>query len=369
MSVAAARPQTAELSAAKLKKKSAAQTAQKETSTSPLKRVAKDARLDFIRRAQVWTPTNIPEMDLKAGPQGAGAFAPDEMVACDYVEAKLSGNTPKFNCAIDETDVVKVRYGKDNGEVQGSVLATRLLWALGFGADAVYPVRMTCRGCPADPWTMHRRVDGETLFDPAVIERKFPGREIESRDNPGWAWPELDLADVDHGGAPTKQRDALKLLAVFVQHSDNKPDQQRLLCLDKGKETSASCDKPFMMLHDVGLTFGHANLFNRGAAGSVNFEEWSKVPIWKDAAACIGGLSVSQTGTLSDPKIGEAGRQFLADLLLQLSDQQLHDLFEAAHVDRRSRKPGSDKPPASVDEWVAAFKHKRDEIVTNHCKS
>ena len=68
-----------------------------------------------------------------------------------------------------------------------------------------------------------------------------------------------------------------------------------------------------------------------------------------------------------DPPISEAGRQFLANLLLQVTDQQLRDLFDVARVDRRSRKPNSAEPPASIDEWVAAFKHKREEIVRTRC--
>jgi hypothetical protein len=92
------------------------------------------------------------------------------------------------------------------------------------------------------------------------------------------------------------------------------------------------------------------------------------LPIWRNAQACVGHMSKSLTGTLGNPTISEAGRQFLADLLVQLTDQQLSDLFDVARVDRRSRKPGSTEPP-STDEWVTAFKHKRDEIVTNRCTS
>src|SRR4029453_16522737 len=101
----------------------------------------------LLRKAHVWTATSVSEMDLKAGPQGKGAFPLNEMVTCDYVQAKPSGNSPKFDCAIAPGDVVKVKYGKGNGEVHAEVLATRLLWALGFGADSMYPVRVTCRGC------------------------------------------------------------------------------------------------------------------------------------------------------------------------------------------------------------------------------
>ena len=93
---------------------------------------------------------------------------------------------------------------------------------------------------------------------------------------------------------------------------------------------------------------------------------WTQTPIWKDRAACVGHLSKSHTGTLGDPGISEAGRKFLADLLVQLSDQQLHDLFEVARVDQRADSNG-EVSAVGVDDWVAAFKSKRNEIVTNHC--
>jgi hypothetical protein len=327
----------------------------------------KEARLAFISKAQVWAPTDVAAIDLRAGPQGRDAFQPNEMVTCDYWPTKLPGTSQKFDCAIGEGDIVKVRYGAKNGKVEGSVLSSRLLWALGFGADRLYPVRVTCRGCSEDPWTLRQRVPGEQVFDPAAIERKPKGHEMKSTHKGGWAWPELDQVDESQGGAPKAQRDALKLLAVFLQHTDNKPEQERLLCLPNGRTDEGDCDQPFMMLHDVGLTFGQANLFNRTSVGSVNFEQWQKTPIWKDPAACVGKLSKSLTGTLSDPVISEAGRQFLAGLLVQLTDSQLHDLFDVARVDRRSRRPDSTDPPASVDEWVTAFKQKRDQIVTNHC--
>lgn len=173
--------------------------------------------------------------------------------------------------------------------------------------------------------------------------------------------------DEAEGGAPRAQRDAVKLLAVLMQHTDTKAVQQRILCLPGEVSADGECRRPFLMLHDVGLTFGHANYFNRTVTGSVNYEQWAQTPIWRDAKTCVGHLSQSMTGTLGDPTIGEAGRQFLASLLVQLSDAQLRALFTVAHVDKRSRKPNSDEPPASVDEWVSAFKHKRDEIVSTRC--
>jgi hypothetical protein len=210
-------------------------------------------------------------------------------------------------------------------------------------------------------------VSGEQVFDPAAIERKPPGHEMKTSKGDGWAWPELKLIDESQGGAPKEQRDALALLAVMMQHTDNKPDQQRLLCLPGSLKHDGVCEKPFMFVHDVGNTFGSETLFNSSLTSSANFAEWSKTPVWRDSPACVGHMSKSYTGTLGDPKIGDAGRKFLADLLDQLTDRQLHDLFDVAHVDRRRLKVNDAEPAASVDQWVDAFKRKRTEIDLAHC--
>ena len=331
----------------------------------------KETRADLIARAQVWMPTDVPSMDLLRGPTSPDGFAPGATVACDYVKRPLDGNSPKFACELSPDDVVKVKYGGTNGEVYGEVLATRLLWALGFGADHMYSVRVICRGCPAGIGIIDRG-NGERLVDPAAIERKMPGREIESGGAKGWAWRELEAVREDAGGAPRAHRDALKLLAAFMQHTDSKPEQQRLLCLDKrsgkGHPTRERCASPFLMLNDVGLTFGSANLLNADTPGAVDLVKWSKVPVWKPGTVCTALLRRSASGTLEDPVISEAGRAFLARLLSQLSDAQLHDLFTAARVQLRPRDPSSGRSGfPTVDEWVQAFKAKRAQIVDRRC--
>ncbi len=245
-----------------------------------MKQVSEEARFAMIQRAQIWTPVTVSRMDVRRGPQGEGAFEPNAAVSCDYVEEKLNGAQPKFDCRLDDGSVVKVKYGL-RGEVQGEVLATRLLWALGFGADRMYPVIVTCRGCAADPWTSRYTVTETHVFDPAVIERKAPGRAIETRKVKGWAWPELNMVDQTQGGAPIEQREALQLLAVFIQHTDSKPVQQRLVCLSHGNAGEAGCEKPFMLLNDVGQTFGKANFLNRDNVSSVNFDDWSETRVWE----------------------------------------------------------------------------------------
>lgn len=328
-------------------------------------------RLAILRRARVWTPTDVASKNIKQGPQEHGAFAPGATVSCDYVDRKLAGKTPKFSCAVGADDDVKVKYGLDNGEVYGEVAGTRLLWALGFGADRMYPVRVVCRGCPSTiTGSGLTRTSNGLILEPAVIERKAAGHEVETRPGEGWSWKELDLVDEAVGGAPIEQRDALKLLAVLMQHADTKPEQQRLVCLDEMKPGGGAeaCGRPFMLLNDLGVTFGRSDIFNRDSKGGVNFGRWSAAPIWKDKEGCVGNLARSLTGTLSNPVIGEAGRQFLAGLLGKLSDSQIHDLFDVSRVTRRLNPvSGKAAPVASVDDWANAFKKKRDEVAGRRC--
>jgi hypothetical protein len=79
------------------------------------------------------------------------------------------------------------------------MLATRLFWALGFGADRMYAVRVICRGCPASIKGGTPLPSGDRLFDPATVERKAAGRGIETYADQGWAW--WDLEDVDPAAA------------------------------------------------------------------------------------------------------------------------------------------------------------------------
>lgn len=316
--------------------------------------VSDKERLAAIRRGHVWTPTNVPAMDIRTGPQGPDAFAPDAEVTCEYVPDKSSGNSPKFTCLIPPDNKVRVKFGATNGEVFAEVAASRLFWALGFGAERNYPVRVDCHGCPPD-------LEDTEL---GTIQRPYPGQDIQTRSRYGWSWEELDEIEEGAPRSERAHRDALKLLAVFVQHTDSKTEQQRLLCPDGPPD---ACPDPLLMIHDLGQTFGQANIFNRNMVGSVNLHNWANSPVWKDQAHCIGNLPQSQTGTLANPAIGEAGRRFLADLMVQLTDAQIRDLFEVARFSERALKNPDDA--ASVDQWVGTFKAKRDEIVTTKCPS
>jgi len=348
-----------------------------------LKSLSVAERREVIERARVWQPISTSSLNLVRGPvlSPAQRIAPETTCAFVFPDKPLSGMTPKFQCALTKDDEVKVKYGEKNGEVFAEVAASRLFWALGFKADAMVPTRVTCRGCPDDPfaasssdWQRGRPTSVSTrVFQPAIIEREVAGKSIEVKDYEGWAWPELDQIREQGGGATRAHIDALKLLAVFVQHSDSKPEQQELVCADgrvgKDARGNETCASPWLVVKDLGATFGKATLLN---GSKMKLSDWDGEPIWKDARQCVGNLSRSFTGSLEDPSISEAGRRFLAGRLQMLSDRQLRDLFTVSRVELRGEDiTGADgnRRKVTVDDWVRVFKRKRSEIAAARCQA
>jgi len=320
------------------------------------------ARETLISRAKVFHPN----------PGGQDAADPNlaaEEVVCHYVLKPAKATTPKFDCRLENGDVVKVKYGRSR-ERQGEAAATRLLATLGFGADRVEIMRrVRCHGCP--PWPFQLRILAEQfllvpLFERAValagvrefewvaVERKLAGRAIEVDGFEGWDWRELDLLEPGKGGATRAELDALRLVAVLLGHWDNKAPNQRLVCLgpEKGHDPDAPCDVPLLMLQDVGATFGPTK---------VNYEAWSALPIWKDAATCTVSMeTMPYEGILFPPvQISEGGRRLLAGRLRTLSRAEVQALFERAHFPR----PVIDgKQAEDVLPWVDAFEAKIRQI-------
>jgi hypothetical protein len=291
-------------------------------------------------------------------------------VSCRFVPKPAKATTAKFDCRLENGDVVKVKYGRSR-ERQGEVAATGLLAALGFGADHVSTVeRVRCYGCP--PWPFQLRLLAEQfLLAPLVertldygdardfrwvsIERKIEGRAIEIDDFEGWDWRELSLVKSSAGGASAAELDALRLIAVFLAHWDNKATNHRLLCVGDSQDTpdpAAPCDKPLLMLQDVGATFG---------PGKVIFKKWAPLPIWKDPGTCLVSMeTLPYDGILFPPvRISEGGRALLANRLRKLSTAQVHALFQHA----RFPDPVTGEIPArDLTPWVRAFEDKVRQI-------
>lgn len=341
------------------------QAAKSDAPVAPAKKttmnVSAEERLDALSRAQVWRKPPVP---LAQARLGAPVSQPTAL-SCKFLVTDLGGTAQKFDCVLENGDQIRVKYGR-TPEIPSEVAATRLLHALGFGADEVMLVeRLRCHGCPAEPFVTMRAVDltdSDGLYNKFVdyddyqdfawvaVEKKHWGRPIGSDQAKGWAFFELDYVDAAKGGAPRAHVDALRLLAVFLAHWDNKSENQRLVCLsEKDWPEGGACGAPFAMLQDTGGAFGPRK---------VDLEGWASAPVWDDRANCVTSMTTMpyEGATFTPVRITEAGRRHLAGLLGQLSDQQVHDLFAGARFDQATGLLKNE--PSPIPAWVAVFKAK-----------
>ncbi len=322
-------------------------------------------RLAILQRAE-WRLSPDRAAAFAATVPSLEAFA-DSVRDCRFLNEPPSGTTAKFNCVLDGGTVIKVKYGR-NPEVQAEVAATRLLRLLGFPADEVAIVpRLRCYGCPRDPfvmlvagtWTYTREwlgpsgfADGYTDFEWVAIERRFPAPAIETDGTKGWAWWEVRNNTVHRADL-----DALRLLAVFLAHWDNKSENQRLVCLDETQPASAAaapdCLEPLAMIQDLGATFGPTK---------VNIGRWASGPIWQDRSTCRVSMRALpwHGGTFPDAEISEAGRRRIADRLAALTDNQLRDLFGAARFAEFQTATDDER---DLRQWITVFKSRVRQIV------
>jgi hypothetical protein len=364
-------------------------------------------RLAAIQAATIYVPRPVSTADVMQGPaQNPKQFQlhPDDKMTCDFVTPgkEMGGNTPKFACKITKVEStngqvqtltagmdeepLKVKYGGTDNEIYAEVVSTRLMWALGFYADSWFPVHVVCNNCPGNP-EEGSGTPGVQTFDAATVVRKYPGHKMYVTGNSaeGWSWDEFEKSN----GRPVAEKDALRLLAAFIQHSDNKPPQQRLVCdkVNVNPSSATTCNNSLMLVQDVGATFGGGGAFTSNDGAKMNLQNWSGKKLWKttgtpgmDEAKCpvceaILDKSLTAKNGLSNPTISEEGRRMLAGLMCQLTDQQIEDLFKASRVSTMPKYHNSDGSfKQGLDEqtietqWVQAFKAKREDMARGRCR-
>jgi hypothetical protein len=279
-----------------------------------------------------------------------------------------------------------------NGEVWGEVMSTRLMWGLGFYADAVYPTKVICHGCPAVPFRATKRdtkVASRHFFWSAV-ESKFPGETVEMTEDQGFnvnpSSEDLHALGQDDGltAEEATQIEAWKLLAAFLVHADNKPENNRVMCQkdrlveegpDKGKCNGAS----YVLFQDVGNTFGNSSVNFLSIAGykKAEYAEWKSKPIWENASTLTARLE--SRWDLKSPTVSRAGCQFLAKRLKALAPETCHadvascpvnDIFKGSRVGYRGEQGEfvnaetgqREKRQVSAEDWTRLYIEKVAEL-------
>jgi hypothetical protein len=374
---------------------------------------SKEKRLHYLATAQIWAdPGELTPPALLAGPpladgSGVESALDGRPFPCTFAKPgkTMGGNTLKFACTTATGRMIRVKYSdqskKNNREIFAALAASRLLWALGFKTYPIYPLSLDCKDCPEDPVSgsgpraerMYLAIYSPQFTDPVMVDRS------DQDQDQGWRWGELDKAidSLPEGALRSRQRqhfDALVLAGVLLQHGDRKPEQQRLACgsplnlqagsvrpLGESDEPgqlsvlvenpgATACDAPTVAVQDVGATFGGAGKRTKGSTAKMNLKEWVAKPVFQPkgesgkASECRGELTVSMAageGSMSNPRIGEAGRLFLVERLKRLTDAHLRAIFTAARVEQIT------EDHAAVDAWIGAFKDKVRQIQEHTC--
>ena len=325
--------------------------------------VTASVRDDALRGARI-VVGNVRRDALIADPPDPKGVLTGEEVSCTFVPHAPGGTSLKFDCTLDDGEVIRVKYGHQP-EIHAEVAATRLLTALGYAADQVYMVRrVRCVGCPANPFVTMLVLDAigapgtsaalasksdQRDFEWVSVERKFDAAPIEDETRQGWAWWELKNVE-----APRVDLDAFRLMAVFLAHWDNKADNQRLVCMDRSFTGAQACTDSVLMIQDVGATFGPTK---------VNLSRWRHMPIWADRATCTVSMHAMpyRGATFADAQISEAARVRVGTQLASFSDADLRKWFADARFPQFYESTDDRK---DLDAWVAAYRDRVDQILT-----
>jgi hypothetical protein len=178
------------------------------SSCAPALRNTAEGPLDARKLAELWTPpASASSRNLFYGPGGrAGMPAPTERFI--VTDADTTGNSRGYDVVDSRGRKWKVKLGE---EVQPEIVASRLLWAIGFHQPAVYyvPAIRLAGGDPGD--------EGK----PARLRAEF-GYSTEG----DWSWHENPYVG-------TRQLNGLLIANLILNNWDLKPSQNRIYEIDE----------------------------------------------------------------------------------------------------------------------------------------
>ena len=337
-----------------------------ESQRSSRKRVlSPDERDEALARAQVWRRPQVP---VSKAYLGQDRSAPREL-DCTFKLNPPSGTTPKFDCVTGNGEEIRIKYGV-GGELPGEAATTRLLTALGFGADSITLIeRLRCFGCPKEPFTVMKLVattgtdslyehvineESYEVFRWVALERRFPALAIDVTDGTeGWAFFELDKVDSAKGCRATRACRCTPFAcglsrALGQQVGESAPG----LSVGGLAGRHRLPDSPFCCFRMLVPPLDPGRWISRtgNARPSGKIARRARSP----CVTCPTTVPPSATA-----RVSEEGRRFLSGLLEQLTDVQITDLFSGARFDKGA---GHLPPVRAVDEWVRVFKARRAAI-------
>jgi hypothetical protein len=292
-------------------------------STTAAQKTIKTAAQVADGRAVLWESVPVENQNTFYGPGGEG-MQPD-LSNVTFVQEEKSGHNKKYRIKDGQGRVWVAKLGT---EAQPETSAVRLLYALGYKTEINYLVPTIT-------------IPGKGTFKNVRLEAR--PENIDRLDE--WKWRSNPFVG-------TNELQGLKIMQIFMNNYDLLDLQNKVLLVKDSPDRELD-----YIISDLGSTFGRFGknnfpLFFRFGRRANSPAKWNKAPFVKGARK--GFIRFATTGSKGRSlmkNITLAQGRWLADLLLRLNDQQLHDMFRAANYS-----------PADVEILVNAAKRRIREL-------
>lgn len=254
---------------------------------------------DNFGRAVLWHRVDVASQDTYLGPGGA-SMQPD-LSHIDFIEQETSGTNLKYRIRDASGRVWVAKIGK---EAQSETAAVRLLSALGYYTDVNYLVPTLT-------------IPGKGTFSNVRLALRPEGEKRSEL----WSWGKTPFEN-------TPQMKGLMLMMAFINNWDLKSTNNHVIRGGNGPER--------YIVGDLGATFGKSGsnslpIFFRIGRSRNDPKGYAKTKL-------VAGVTNYKVRVVYHGKnrsrmhdFTKADARWLADLLLQLKDDQIRDMFRAAN--------------------------------------
>lgn len=300
-----------------------------------------------MHNAVLWAqPASIASLDLYAG-MGGAKHAPQAPFT--FVEEAKSGTNPKFDVKDADGKKWRVKLGE---EAQPEVVASRLLWAVGYFVNEDYLLPT------ATVANLKLKRGDEKVKNGEVENARFARKPAGERKIGIWAWK-------DNPFAGKREFNGLRVMMAVLNNWDLKD-------VNNAVYSDSKTGQQVFLVSDVGATFGSNGLeFSKARAkGNIASFKGSKFVTKVTATTVSFGTPSAPTGVFL-ASLGASAKSYamrrdlqwigrdipiedarwMGGLLAQLSHQQLVDAFRAGNF-----------PAEAIEDYVEVVESRVAEL-------
>jgi len=271
----------------------------------------------------IWhDPGDIKSKDLLNGPAGKKHHP---QLPVKFLKEDKHGQNSKFD--VEDADGTKWK-AKLGIEAQPEVVATRLLWAIGyFTNDNYYIPNLEVKDLPAHLHRGQGHVMSPDHFDGARLQRHVGGEKKETT----WNWRHNPFVG-------TRELNGLRVMMAFLSNWDLKDENNAIFTDKDGRQE--------YLVTDVGTAFGASGKHWTEAASKNNLPEYRKARFISKIAPDYVGFNFPRRPPLLHlfvpasyfrqvhmrwvgNHVPRADAKWLGSLLAQLTTDQILDAFRA----------------------------------------